>query len=315
MAGTTGDSQRPRPGRRRWRSSIQCLSRRLLCCVCLKAEEEDPLPGQEERNDGEHRPPGLDQGVSVGKEAIQITVEDLGVVNPNFSLSEEESPGQSSSTVRSASSASACYRALKKRRLKARTSLPIHPPAEWTGSVPNEDDQDEVDEEDPMLFESGTDSTPASRSLLTPPVINLIPPTPSDVVDDDQFFDINSEEESVAHALGSEGGYAMGDQETYEERVESVEPEEVKKEGELAESQFIDNKSEPDGVQDNESREEGEAFPVKEEEEEKPKRRFLHSAYQVAPLPEYPRKSESNTEVCWCPTSLLPSSQKKESWI
>ncbi|KAJ1156644.1 hypothetical protein NDU88_009362 [Pleurodeles waltl] len=39
---------------------------------------------------------------------------------------------------------------------------------------------------------------------LSPPLINLIPPTPSDVIDDDQFFDISSEEETASHTSGSE---------------------------------------------------------------------------------------------------------------
>ncbi|GAA6213988.1 uncharacterized protein LOC116051362 [Lates japonicus] len=292
MASVNVDKQRPR--RHPWRKSTQRLSRRLLCC-CLRGEEKDPLQEQEMKINGGPQHPNLDQRGSGEREAIQITVEDLGIVNTSFSLLDEDALTPRNSMARSASSVSACPRALKKKRLKPLSSLPIQPQAETAiTSTSGEDDEDE--EEDPLLYESGTDSTPASGSLLTPPVINLIPPTPSDVVDDDQFFDINSEE-SVAHTSGSDGSFAAGDQESYEEKMESVEAEESKEGFTQAENRVsADSAAEPEESQSDQFGEEKEAVPTTEGDKEKTKPRFLR-AYQVAPLPEYPQRRSFNTGI------------------
>lgn len=289
------NAEEQRPRRRPWRKST--LSRRLFCCMCLRGEERDPLQEQEKKINGGPQHPHLDQRGSGEREAIQITVEDLGIVNNSFSLFEEDPLTPRSSVARSASSVSACRRALKKKRLKPLSSLPIQSQAIM--STCGEDDEEE--EEDPLLFVSGSDSTPASGSLLTPPVINLIPPTPSDVVDDDQFFDINSEE-SVAHTSGSDGSFAAGDQESYEGKMESVVATE---EFTLAENKVAaDNAEEPEEGLSDESGEEKEAATSKEGDKEKTKPRFLPSAYQVAPLPEYPQKSESNSDNITIAVSL-----------
>ncbi|KAF7669118.1 hypothetical protein LDENG_00243130 [Lucifuga dentata] len=292
MASTNADSQKLRAGRRPWRKSTQRLSRRLLCCSCLSGEKKDPLQ-EKKRNKGPQHPHSDLKGSG---EAIQITVEDLGIVNPSFSLPDEDSP-TSRNIACSASSVSACPRALKNKRLKPLSSLPIQPSTECTITPTNGDDDDDEEEEDPLLFESGTDSPPASQSLLTPPVINLIPPTPSDVIDDDQFLDINSEE-SVAHTSGSDGSFAAGDQESYEEKMESVELEEPKEERAMVENQV----SEAEEGLHGEFGEEKEVFPIKEEDKDKTKTRFLRSSYQVvAPPPENPQKRNFNTGI-----NLLP---------
>lgn len=292
MASINTDSEKLQPRRRPRRTTIPRLSCRLFCCSCLQGKERDPLQEQEKINGGPHNP-HMDQQGSGEKEAIQITVEDLGIVNTSFSLFEEDPLTPRSSMVRSASSVSACPRALKKKRLKPLSSLPIQPQSEQAiTSTSGEDDEEE--EEDPLLFESGTASTPVSGSLLTPPVINLIPPTPSDVVDDDQFFDINSEE-SVTHTSGSEGSFAAGDQESYEEKMESVEPEESK-EGFSKNQVGADSAAKPEEGISDPFGEEKEAVPTKEGDKEKSKPRFIRNAYQVAPLPEYPQKSESNSD-------------------
>lgn len=293
MASTNGDSEILRPGGQPWRKSTHRLSRRLFCCSCLSGEKKDPLQGQgqDKTNTGPWHPRSDLRGSGQG-EAIQITVEDLGIDNPNFSLPDEDSQTLRNCIARSASSVSACPRALKKKRLKLLSSLPIQPSAGRTIAPYNGDDE-EGEEEDQLWFESGTDSTPASESLLPPPVINLIPPTPSDVIDDDQFFDINSEE-SVAHTSGSDGSFAATDQESYEEKVESVASEESKDECKMVENKVgTDSASEPEeGVHD-EFGEVREAIPTNEGDKDKMKPRFLRCSYQVAPLPENLQKCES----------------------
>ncbi|XP_040906337.1 uncharacterized protein LOC121189923 [Toxotes jaculatrix] len=292
----SANAEKQRPHRHPWRKSAQRLSGRLFCCSCLRGEEKDPLQEQEMKINGGPQHPRLDQRGSGEKEAIQITVEDLGIVNTGFSLLDEDPLTPRNSMARSASSVSACPRALKKRRLKPLSSLPIRPQAEPAiASTSREDDEEE--EEDPLLYESGTDSTLASGSLLTPPVINLIPPTPSDVVDDDQFFDINSEE-SVAHTSGSDGSFAAGDQESYEEETESVEAKESKEGPALAENGLgADGAAEPEKGLSDQFGEEREVVENKEEDKEETKPRFLRSAYQVAPLPENPQRRSFSTGI------------------
>lgn len=285
MASANAEKQRPR--RRPWRKSTQRLTRRLFWCSCLQGEENDPLQEQEKKINGGPQHPRLNQWGSGEKDAIQITVEDLGIVNTSFSLFEEDPLTPRNNVARSASTAWA----LKKKRLKPLSSLPAQLQVESAiSSTSGEDDEEE--EEDPLLFGSGTDSTPASGSLLAPPVINLIPPTPSDVVDDDQFFDINSEE-SAAHTSGSDGSFAAGDQESYEEKMESVEAEGSTEEYKMAENKVsADSAAGPEKGLSDHFGEEREAVPTKEGDKEKTIPKFLRSAYQVAPLPEYPQKCE-----------------------
>ncbi|XP_056291760.1 uncharacterized protein LOC130207265 isoform X2 [Pseudoliparis swirei] len=250
------NAEKQRPRRRPWRKSTQRLSRGELCCSCLRSEERDPLQQQEEKINGDSLHPHLDQRGSAEREAIQITVEDLGIVNTSFSLFEEDPLTSSNSEARS------------------------------TGSV-----------SDPLLSESGTGTTPTPGSLLTPPVINLIPPSPSDVVDDDQFFDINSEE-SVANTSGSDGSFGAGDQESYEEKMESAEAKESVEEITLTEKMV--RSAEPEEGPRKESGEEREAGTTKE----KTKPRPLHCAYQVAPLPKYHQNNELSIRDVNCSDML-----------
>ncbi|KAG7230029.1 hypothetical protein INR49_009749 [Caranx melampygus] len=237
---------------------------------------------------GGPRYPHLDQQGSGEKEAIQITVEDLGIVNTGFSLLDEGPLTQRNGTARSGSSVSACTRALIKKRLKPLSSLPLQLEAK-----PATREDDDEDEEDPLLYESDSHST---SGLLATPVINLIPPTPSDVVDEDQFFDINSED-SVVHTSSSDGGFAAGEQESYEEKIESVEAKE-------SNDGFTIVENRNDGAADKGLRdqfgEEREAGLSKEENKEKTIPWFLRSAYQVAPLPEYPRRNDLNSRDVSC---------------
>ncbi|XP_068574835.1 uncharacterized protein [Cebidichthys violaceus] len=291
----SANAEKQRPCRRPWRKSTPRLSRGLLCCSCLRGEERDPLQQQEEKINGDSRHPHLDQRGSGEREAIQITVEDLGIVNTSFSLFEEDPLTSSNSTARSASSVSACLRALKKKRLRALSSLPVE--IQGKLAITSTSGRDDEEEDDPLLFESGTGVTPAPGSLLTPPVINLIPPTPSDVVDDDQFFDINSEK-IVANTCGSGGSFGAGDQESYEEKMESAEAKESTGEFTLAENKVsADNSAEPEECLRDESGDERQAVTTKVDDKEKTKPRILRCTYQVAPLPKYPQKRSFNTGI------------------
>lgn len=334
-----------------WRKNVHGLSCRLLCCCCscVGGEDKELLPDRSQRGQSGERDTQLewaclvdDQGISGEGEAsaIHITVEDLGLANPSFSLTKEVAPVQMLSTVSpSSSSVSAVRRALKKKRLlKPLSSLPLQPGGDQPGgeqtkrrspaseeepgahqrrNITGEGGQSEAMEEQEQEMEVAEEEysilfdTPGcsgTGSLLTPPVINLIPPTPSDVIDEDQFFDdIISDEESVAHTYGtgSDGSSnTAGDreEEEEEERMEDLdqEPEEegTKRDAETQERQMVDGSKgylgEPDQevlLQAPAPEREGEVRAA--EEKERPKPSFLCSAYQVAPLPEYPRKSES----------------------
>ncbi|KAI3363067.1 hypothetical protein L3Q82_011726, partial [Scortum barcoo] len=129
-----------------------------------------------------------------------------------------------------------------------------------------------------------------------PPAINLIPPTPSDVTDDDQFFNVNSVE-SVTHTSSSDGSFVAGEQQSYEEKMKSVE-EESTEEITLAERVVsTDSMAVPEEGLSDQFGVDREAVPTKEEDKEKTKPRFLRSAYKVAPLPNYPQIRSFNTGI------------------
>lgn len=282
-------AEKLQPHRRSWKKGIRHRIRRLFCCSCLPGEETDPLQGQDKNINGrlQHQQHLDEQGL--GEEAILITIEDLGIVNTSFSVFEEDPLTRRNSIVRSASSVSACPRALKKKHLKPLYSLPIKPQARPV-IARNSRDNEEEELEDMLLYESGTNSVAAFGSLLTQPVINLIPPTPSDVTDDDQFFDINSEE-SVAQMSGSDESCCADG--CYEEKMERVEVDESTETFTLAENKVsAGSAAEPEEEQSDQFGKKGEALPVKEGAKEKMQPTFWHSASQVTPLPESFQKSE-----------------------
>lgn len=222
---------------------------KMLCCFCFRTSEKDLEYDQE---NPQH---------VVDDESIHIVVEDLGIDNPGFSLCEVEHcrPPQQSNMGRSASSV--CQRAAMKKKLAPLSSLPLQSRAH-VGN--NEED---------------------FLDALTPPVINLIPPTPSDVIDNDQFFDMNSEEDSPLQTSGSEGvdsiGSAVtGEQENKEEKMDQ----DVEYEG------LCDNKQE----EHPEISEPQVDTMTKKNKVDKTTIHFLRSTFQVAPLPEYPRKSKKS---------------------
>ncbi|XP_059929160.1 uncharacterized protein LOC132473175 [Gadus macrocephalus] len=323
MAATGADSVGLRPRGRRWMRRL----RRLLRCPCLRGDGQDSQERHCRRGSLEvPGPPCVrDGGPSPAcTETIHITVEDidtLGLDNPGFSLSEEEVfPAHSNSISIGhgvARSVSACQRAMKKRRLKALSSLPLLIPlvdATTEASGGGGEDrrlEDEGEEEESLWYLHGdTEITLNAGGLLPPPIITLIPPTPSDVVevdDDDQFFDDYSEGESATHTSGGhdresddEEGAVDGTEEAgseIETEEEDEEEEEEKMGFPLAESQ-VDGDDEGEAVagQDREGPEETEP-PSQETGEQVSGTPFLPSAYQVARLPEYPRKKSLNKGI------------------
>lgn len=266
-----------------WRKSPQCFSGRLFCCSCLRGEK-DPLKKQEKKINGAPLHAHSDQRGSGEKETIQITVEDLGIVNTNFSLFDEDSLTPRNSMSRSASSVYACSRALKKKRLKPLSSLSVQPQAEAAVTSSNGEDDEQEDE---VLSGSKLDR----ENFLTPPVINLIPPTPSDLAEIDKFFEMNSEE-SVTHTTGIDGSVAACDQD--EDKTKSVETEQPKKVCVLAES-TANSEVEPERGLRDELGEQREAVSIKNKE--KTKGELFRTTFQVAPLPELQEKSESNSSI------------------
>ncbi|XP_052427846.1 uncharacterized protein LOC127969785 [Carassius gibelio] len=244
---------------------------RFLCCSCFKTGENDHLEYNQERSQ-------IPKAI-VDEENILIVVEDLGVDNLGFSLSEVEhcSPPQQISMGRSASSVSMCQRAALKKKLAPLSSLPLQ-----SRVIQNSEDDSTVDS---LLYGSSSTNF-GDGSLLTPPVINLIPPTPSDVIDDDQFFDINSEEDSLHQTSGSEGvdsigSAAMGEQESEED---------------------VDQDLESEGNHKSKDEEHPQVEPPEEETAkkktiDKSTIHFLRSTFHVPPLPEYPRKRSLNTGI------------------
>nr|XP_057915251.1 uncharacterized protein LOC131108301 [Doryrhamphus excisus] len=282
---------------------LQSEDRRMQqqCKEEMRCEEEDLLHEQEEKINGGPLYLHVGQQGSGDKDTIHITVEDVGIVNSSFIPFEDDPVTQRNNLGRSASSVSACLRALKKKRLQRLSSLPLRPQAGQANlSTSGEDDEDD---DDHFLFGSGNNSTPASGSLLAHPEINLIPPTPSDVIDDDQFFDTNSEE-SLVYSPESDGhGFAVGDEMT----MENAEMEEAPLGLIMTENQVCVDKTadyEEDRDQDH-STEEREALPSTEGDEEKPKSIFSPSVYQVAPLHVLPPKRNFNSGIKLLPFTEL----------
>ncbi|XP_078413656.1 uncharacterized protein LOC144689991 [Cetorhinus maximus] len=103
--------------------------------------------------------------------------------------------------VRSSSSSVSTVRRLKqKRKLTPLSSLPLQKYVNKSYAYSNSDEAERY---------SGI----SPEELLTPPVINLIPPTPSNVIDDEQFFEINLEDDNANdnECAGGSGRPKAGD--------------------------------------------------------------------------------------------------------
>ncbi|KAL1262738.1 hypothetical protein QQF64_005477 [Cirrhinus molitorella] len=244
---------------------------RFLCCSCFQT-------GQNDRLEYDQKKPQNPKAV-VDEENVHIVVEDLGIDNPGFSLAEVErcGPSQQITMGRSASSVSMCQRAALKKKLAPLSSLPLQ-----SRVIQSNEDDSTVDS---LLYGSSSTNI-EDGGLLTPPVINLIPPTPSDVIDDDQFFDINSEEESLQQTSGSEGVDSLGSAAMGEQESEEDVDQDVESEGNL------DTKDE-----EHQQVEPQEEETTKKKNIDKSTIHFLRSTFHVPPLPEYPRKRSLNTGI------------------
>ncbi|XP_049328540.1 uncharacterized protein LOC103038221 isoform X2 [Astyanax mexicanus] len=258
----------------------------FLCCSCYWTGIKDcfNLEPDEENVSSTGGPGG-------SGENIHIVVEDLGVDNLSFILREVEDfsnlPAQKPQMSRSASSVSSFQRGLRKVKLAPLSSMPLQSRTRTQDSLTSDEYGSAVDY---LLFRTSSSS---DGGLLTPPVINLIPPTPSDVLDDDQFFDVNSEEDSVAHTSGSEGVDSVGSIATTD-NVPKVDVEEAQEE---------DQKAEPEELDTLDPQNENPETSLKQradisEEEKKNQKKFLRSSFQVPPCPIlFPRKRSFNAGI------------------
>lgn len=260
------------------RENIIDIVERFLCCSCFRTVENDCLKYNQEKP--QNLKPVVDE------ENVHVVVEDLGIDNPGFSLAEVKryGPPQQITIGRSASSVSVCQRAALKKKLAPLSSLPFQ-----SRVIQNNEDDSAIDY---LLYGSGSINV-EDGGLLTPPVINLIPPTPSDVIEDDQFFDINSEEESLQQTSGSEGVDSIGSAATGEQESEEDVDQDVEFEG-----------NPETKTQEHPQVEPQEEDMTKKNSMDKAKIHFLRSSFQVPPLPEYPRKSKRRQQ-CDEPTGTF----------
>lgn len=236
---------------------------------------------QENGMNGEHQ---RDKHKCGDKEAIQITVEDLGTDNCSFSLLEEDHLTLRSSAAHSASLMSVSPRPVRKKQLHSLPSLLGQAQASIdTPTTTGQADEDE--QEETITLEYGTDHAGASGSLLEQPVISLIPPTPAAGADGDRFFDGNLEEsaEPTPDSSRSSGG-----------KNQNVAVNGSEEENTLADTHTgVDIGAKPGARQNYSFAEERDALTNKEEDEEKAPSGFVQSACQVVPLHQHAQKSES----------------------
>lgn len=264
--------------RRPWGGSGHLL-RGLLCCAHHQPSEKNPHP----------------TAVSVigsrSKENVQIIVEDLGSDNPSFILEEEGGAEEGRLLGNLGSSVSSCCGARMKRKGEPLSSMVLQ---RCQSSVASEKGN-EVNEE--VAQEAGLDEGPAGcgpGAFLLRPIINLIPLTPSAVISD-QFFDLSSEE---SPSLGREcmdyaGGLGERDRESHEEEEEKV-----------MDKEALESMQDVEGAEGGEFRGYPSAATMvgaakisrdntssNEDAAGRPNLHFFqHSAFEVPPLPQYPRK-------------------------
>lgn len=243
------------PLRHSRRKSIRrCLRR--FCCSCLPSDEME----NEMNGDGQ-------RGKQGSREAIQISVGDLGTVNCSFSLLEEDHLTLWSSGAPSATSMTVSPRPLRKKPLQPLPSLTV-PPQAAAGEA-DEEEREEMSIDDPE----------ASGRLPEQLVINLIPPTPAAVANRARFFDGNLEGsvEPGPERSKSPGGMThnvavRGSKEESKETEAGV--------GVVAESGERPNVEERDTLTN------------KEEDKDEAKSGLLRSACHVVSLHQHPLKSE-----------------------
>lgn len=224
--------------------NLQQRLRGLICCFFRPLGDE-----QRKRTGGD---------VAPGEQTVRITVENLGMVNVSFSLLDEEPPRRRAHPVR------VCTPALRKRRAK--------PPRSFSQDVllisssgEDGDEEEEKEEEDGLLLKESA----AASSLLAQPAFHLIPPSPSDVADEGQFFNVSPMEVGF-----SGGGGAL-----------------KRKSCEKAEKAPADLTPAEAGERERDSQ------LSKTSKEEGKKLRFSRRPQQEASLAEHPCKSESAPPV------------------
>lgn len=274
-------AEKQRPDQKTWRKNEHFLCR-LFFCSCLGGKKAQPMKINEGRLHSH-----LEERESGEKNVVHITVEDLGIDNTSFSLGDEDPLTPRKSTARSFSSSSLCSRGPKKKGLKILSALVVQPEVLPTAAISSKQG-DEAEEE------NGVDGTSGSGDFLTAPIINLIPPTPSNVVDDGRFFDSNIDE-CVSHSSESDGRSVADSQDTNC----SVETEVSKNGFRLAEGsvETTENKPSEGGGLSHEFGDQGESVHHKQLDKDKSGRGFLSNVYKVAPLPEFPKKWGNYTGI------------------
>lgn len=271
MASSDGKNRLPEGWK--WRKGFPRWSWRLLCCSCLRGRQKD----REEKIIEASSHPNLKIEGSSEEKAILITVEDMGIVNASFSLSDED-PVTNSKGLLASTVVSATPRLLKKKGLKHLSALSIQPQLH---SAAAEDNGQR--EEYHLQDERGTDGPPATEGLLTP-IINLIPPTPSNVVNGDRFFDSNSEE-SVGQTSSGDQNSNCCEQEAEKEKVEGLK--------ENKHESTEDHETEPENDQEEDLGDEDEAVSTAKGDKEKITLRSVWRGGHMTPLLEHQKKSES----------------------
>ncbi|XP_038123463.1 uncharacterized protein LOC119771504 isoform X2 [Cyprinodon tularosa] len=274
----TGKAEQQRPHRKTWRNSEHFSCRLFFCsCLCGKKEKQMKI------NDGRLHS-HLDEQGSGEKNVVHITVEDLGIDNSSFSLRDEDPLTLRNSMAHSFSSASACSRALKKKGPTALSTLVLKPQAEPSAAIGYKQGN-EAGEQFQPVSKNYPDGTSGSGGLLTTPIINLIPPTPSNIVDNGRFFDSNLDE-CVSHSSGSDRRSPAGDQDT----SCSEETEESEKGFTLAEN--AESNLNSDELEDRK-----ESVVPRNLDKERSRPGFLSNAFKVPPLPKLSKKWGNRTAI------------------
>lgn len=217
-----------------------------------------------------------DQRGSGEKNVVRITAEDLGMVNGGFNMADEDPLTPMSSEARSEMTQ-------KIKRVEAPSLLSVQPQVQLVTTHTIKEEEKDLQ----LLSDEGSDNIPGSGVLLMTPEINLIPPTPSNVNDGNQFFCSNSGE-IVTHACG-EGRPAAGDE---EEKIKNAEesstgcaPAEVLTAEAEGEPEHVDGRS-------RELAEQNETEPLEKWDKEKFKHKVSWRSRQMAPVCFGKKKSE-----------------------
>ncbi|XP_072906367.1 uncharacterized protein [Hemitrygon akajei] len=172
------------------------LARRIFCCGCQRFWRRAASPGLQIQN-------RFSCFTSSSRDVLEMQYQEDAASLPSSQGPAEgdqqqepifrgHAAGEKISIGRSSSSISTAQKVKQKKKLTSLSSLPLQKCATKSYASVNSEENAEC------YSVMGTDV------LLTPPMINLIPPTPCNVFNNDQFFEINSEEGSMTLSSGSE---------------------------------------------------------------------------------------------------------------